>query len=781
MDNNSTDDTDKRNWRERLGVGSKAMPRISEEFAKPVAPPPEMSRANPKVVQPVSVAKPAPMAPRVAPKPAPQIVKSEQQQAPAQNARPAQPSSSSPQSPDVLAEKLRSQRAAAEKLAEQRVLAARDRAESPKPSPSVAPPPAKPMQSAGPAGTKPKFTFADEGARSEANRETRPVPPPARPPQRPMQQSPLQPQLSPPRPSLGGDRTLGGPARPNGPPPGYQPTFRPQPPQGYRPIDPATGYVPPSQTQPQRGYNPGPSLGEPRLQQPRMNPDAFRRLPAQDEFGYPTAGYEPSSRAMHRQEPLRAQPQSLDDDYADDIFEDAAPSRATRRASATDYNQAYRETEDGYADEGRRSSGPWLLLLFLLLAAGAAGAGVWYYQTKIKSGTATTASSSESAPVIPAPDTSAKVAPEQPADGQPTSAGVTPSKKQIYDRIVGDNEVLGGRVVPTEEVPVQPAAQSGSAQQVPQPAGATAQPSGDGSGEALPLPLPPPPGADTQGALPAPNGSASVAAADPALNKTTTQLAAASDAVVPPTPGSTASTGSAATTTQASPPSDVEPAKEEIVSDDAGASKKKPAVKEAEAPVKAKAKSKNKSENAVALGAKPVVLVPPADNASATESSGDQIVVDQPIAANQPVATPQPPVKKKKTLLGLFNGTNDEVAAAEAASVEPPKQVANIQNPAPAPALKSATPAQAASAGGGYYVQLASFKSQAEATTEYGRMKAKHPDIIGGLSPVINPATVGGSTRYRLALGPLSSRDEASGVCNSLVSAGERDCLVRKQ
>ena len=58
---------------------------------------------------------------------------------------------------------------------------------------------------------------------------------------------------------------------------------------------------------------------------------------------------------------------------------------------------------------------------------------------------------------------------------------------------------------------------------------------------------------------------------------------------------------------------------------------------------------------------------------------------------------------------------------------------------------------------------------------------AKHPDILGGLPPVINPATVGGSTRYRLALGPLGSRDKASSICNSLVSAGERDCLVRKQ
>ena len=71
---------------------------------------------------------------------------------------------------------------------------------------------------------------------------------------------------------------------------------------------------------------------------------------------------------------------AYDDDYGDEIFEEAPASRSPRRASANDYNQAYRENEGAYGEERRRSSGPWLLLLFLMLAAGAAGAGVWYYQ-----------------------------------------------------------------------------------------------------------------------------------------------------------------------------------------------------------------------------------------------------------------------------------------------------------------------------------------------------------------------------------------------------------------
>jgi cell division protein FtsN len=75
--------------------------------------------------------------------------------------------------------------------------------------------------------------------------------------------------------------------------------------------------------------------------------------------------------------------------------------------------------------------------------------------------------------------------------------------------------------------------------------------------------------------------------------------------------------------------------------------------------------------------------------------------------------------------------------------------------------------------------QLASFRSQSEATAEFGRLKAKYGSTLGGVSPVISQAEVAGSTRYRLAVGPFASRDAANAMCSKLFAAGERDCLVR--
>ena len=213
MDQNSTNGSgpDKRNWRERLGIGAKEMPKLSDEFREGSAV--RLRRGNgagtaPRGAQPVT--EPAPMAPR-APK-----AESRPRPTCASRRRPPRQPRATPRMPDnaaqeALAEKLRAQRAAAEKLAEQRVQAARDRAEGKTAPPEPA---ARPLRrraahpraracrkaprprSAAPGG-RPKFSFAEEPPPREnpALADGSPLP-------RPRVGAPL----TPPRPALGGDR-----------------------------------------------------------------------------------------------------------------------------------------------------------------------------------------------------------------------------------------------------------------------------------------------------------------------------------------------------------------------------------------------------------------------------------------------------------------------------------------------------------------------------------------------------------------------------------------------
>ncbi len=758
MDQSSSNDTDKRNWRERLGIGNRELPRISGEFSRAKEATLVEVKPEERSAQPVAVAKPAPMAPRVPPKTEGAAPQAERQFS-AQNSKPMQPSLPQPQ--DALADKLRSQRAAAEKLAEQRVSSARERNDNP----SLAP--AKPMASA--AGEKPKFTFAEDEAKPDYIRNLQGATP-GRQQQRPVQQT----QLSPPRPALGGERILGVPQRQPGPPPvGYQPQFRPQPSQGYRPIEGLNGSRQPSMPPMQRRPGAGPMgqavASEPRLQPPRQNPPPYAR-PAQDDFGYTRPAYEPPQRPALRQEPVRMKPQVFDDDFADEIFEDAPLPKGNRRASATDYNQAYRESEDAYGEERRRSSAPLIILSLLVILTLAGAAAVWYVNGNSK--TEAAAVSTESAPVVAAPEQAAKVAPELPVKaGLPDEGVAGSSKKEIYDRIIGDREVPGGKVVPTEEVPVQL-----DNTQVPEPTGQTIQPSNDETitDEALPLSMPPPPGStnDTQGAMPAPTSKQTVAlAAPPVVEEPLPPETAVSEEIPVVETPETTTTDVAANSEQATPPAPAAPAVEEIAIVDPVPIQKKTTLKAVEKP-------KAKTEQVAALGAEPVVLVPPSDSFVPAENAGVPAVQQQAVAAQ-----PAPVVKKKKTLLDLFNGTKNDTADASAPTPSAPKQeVAAVAETAPKPLpQKSVESVQVASAATGFYVQLASFRSEAEAKTEYARIKTKHGAVIGNLPPVINPASVGGSTRYRLAVGPLPSFEKADGVCKSLRAAGVRDCLVPRQ
>jgi cell division protein FtsN len=239
-----------------------------------------------------------------------------------------------------------------------------------------------------------------------------------------------------------------------------------------------------------------------------------------------------------------------------------------------------------------------------------------------------------------------------------------------------------------------------------------------------------------------------------------------------------------------------------------------------EKPAKPKLKAEKKPPKKVAAeedpgvgqndGVEPLVLVPPAQTGT---TQAQDIQNPTPIAVpdvdQQPKAeTAAAAEQKSKSFFG-FGSTKRKLTgkAAERASAQggsgnwanspdpnsasaetpanAPQQVAAVEPeplPVPAPAPEPApqpAPQAAKPASGGYVAQLASFRSEAEAMAEYDRLRAKHGNVLSGLSPRVVKATVAGGPRYRLAVGPLASRSAASKICNSLIAAGERDCLVR--
>jgi len=110
---------------------------------------------------------------------------------------------------------------------------------------------------------------------------------------------------------------------------------------------------------------------------------------------------------------------------------------------------------------------------------------------------------------------------------------------------------------------------------------------------------------------------------------------------------------------------------------------------------------------------------------------------------------------------------------AVAQQAQKPMRVASLA-PSPAPA------APAASAGGAWVVQVASQKSQSDATSTFQALERKFPGVIGGMKPPVKQADLGDKgTFYRVRLGAWSSREDATAFCVKLKSAGG-DCVVTR-
>jgi hypothetical protein len=796
-----------------------------------------------------------------------------------------------PQPPVESASEKQRKREELERIAEQKARAAREKAEAalqpkaapvptkpkfvfadeepvaappppPPPPPVVAappppPPPPKPRAQPAPAPAPQTRTPLPPRPIAKPN-----LPPPPLPVPPPPNRAPLGAKAPPPPPQR--------PVVPNPPPmaqpfpafPPYQPqnTYAP-PPSGYRPPAyrpeqqnyaplPPRNFTPPPP--PPRNFAPPPP--QPRVQAPPPPPpqDIYAQDPIYDDhqdydYGQQPMAQQPMAppqmeRAPPPQQPgLTRPPRGVRAPIGSQgpalnvPAEGFEASRPSRRATAGDYNQAYRELESDYEEDLEPSRSPWLLISALGLALAIAGAGIFFWNRTLKPAISTGGTKVEqAAPVVTAPADPPKVDPEP----LPTAVDGGSSKKKIYDRIVGDKEVVGNTLTPSEEAPIQP---DQGTQGVPEPAQSdgTVKPEGD------PLPVPPPPGESgtigDQGALPipAPPGKASNLAA----NDSTKSDAAAGesqaavvqmvdDGTVPPDPlaqlsakqdGSSDSSATpqpaaaepAATTevagdvvpqtgtenpglveqpgTVASASGDVsEPEPEPQVSaPKRSVAAKKPAAKPRVQPKKprqsvAKATDRRSRNGANAIYGEAEDAsdgFSNSGNSRARSSSSDDLYTSDlgnaagndasagVVIEETPVAPP-----KKRTLLDLFNNEPNDAApnSIQTAKLESAPEVQT-------PTVQSAPQAKPnLSASSGFVAQLASFNSQAEAFKAFNALKSKYPGVLGEFSPVIVPTTFAGSTRFGMGVGPVSSQAAASRICNQLIAAGERDCLPKR-
>ncbi len=664
----------KSSWRDRLGIPKDEAEGNAGEAARRLAP--EAPRMAPRAPLPPAApmtqgtSRPpgfTPAAPLQPARPAPLSGRTE-----AGAMAPAARSAAS----EGLAERLRLQRESAERMAEQRLALARQRAAArvqeaqiptapriaapaetdhgtatpPATPPAMPPatPPAMPAASAPApvpaASAQPRFSFAEE-----VNRAKRAPIAPARPASLPPQRTSTAP-LAPPAPGS-----------------------RPEPRlEGLR-------------------SSPAPIAPRPPLR-PRIDEDrAIRPFNSDLQQDFEEGYLEPSGTYSEpRTQPMRP-PLAL--------------TSIPRGNKAASDDEAYFTAERvaGLDRETTTRKGPLLLLGSLLGVIVLFAIGIFLWQ-QMPSDTATAPSDAE-IPLVSAPAEPIKMEPSVETSGDETTPSEVTGKKQIYDRILGDEEQGGvpENIVPSEEAPVPQGAATDSLATTPDTPSIAEPPAAEPpSDDLLPIPAEP--------ETPGPNGSLDVEAPETMASAlpvpAETQMAAAEPAA----------------------PAEVEATQ---------ALPETPAEAIAETPAETTAET-------------PAVEIPGLDVATPPAPGPVSLVV-----------TPRPKPK--------------QLAAKPVAPALPPaapstEQVASVDAAAPVPTATA------------YVAQLSSLNTEADAKAEFSRVRSAHSAIVGSLTPVITPADLGTTgTIFRLALGPLASKEAASKLCAQLIAAGEKDCIVRRQ
>lgn len=173
-------------------------------------------------------------------------------------------------------------------------------------------------------------------------------------------------------------------------------------------------------------------------------------------------------------------------------------------------------------------------------------------------------------------------------------------------------------------------------------------------------------------------------------------------------------------------------------------------------------------------------LAPPA----ATPDAGGATAALPPAPSGEeplPLPKPKPGTRGASaptTAVSSPAASTPTTSAALTTSVSAPSPAPVAPAPPPASPPSAASAPKPPSAGGGYRLQIAALPTEARATAEWGRISARHGDVLRGLKPEISRADLGErGVVYRLRVGPVASEQSARALCQSLSGRGI-GCLV---
>jgi cell division protein FtsN len=153
----------------------------------------------------------------------------------------------------------------------------------------------------------------------------------------------------------------------------------------------------------------------------------------------------------------------------------------------------------------------------------------------------------------------------------------------------------------------------------------------------------------------------------------------------------------------------------------------------------------------------------------------DQPVV-APVTQRPPAAAPTAvrtiPVQAASTS-SRSNGPLSITPNGGPAAVGGERTASAAVGPTPAPATVTRTT-------GGYLVQIASQKTEAEAEASYRAAQGKFSNLLGSMTSIIKRADLGDKgVYYRAMVGPFSTSEEAGKLCSNLRIAGG-SCVVQR-